>query len=381
LLDRLLEAADWPETPPLVLARLQMQWRDLSPARLARRRRRRWLAAAAAAAALLAGIFVWWPSGEQPVEPRMADQAQQERLPVKQPSAAVDDPRPESPTETARAGSSEQQETTPRPRTRRQWLAYRKRVDVSLNQAVNELATTAGWTAAQLAATVEPLRVERDYCIRRLAEQVVNREGPARRAALDLLVELADNQVNIGPVLTRLATIPECHAAALRALAPQADSATLAAYVRREKDTSLQQYMLHQLVQRKDLPSVGLFLDLVADMNTRRQALQALNRVEAKPTTMLLGYLQRGNPVRSSAAMLALAELDDPQVVPLLSRLVLANVDRQAALMTLMARADKQSLSLLRQLARAPAFTSDLLSARNRLATMVVVNRTAAQEI
>ena len=139
--------------------------------------------------------------------------------------------------------------------------------------------------------------------------------------------------------------------------------------------------MLQQLLKRKDVRSVGAYLDLVADMKTRLPALQTLRQADAKPTAVLLGYLQRGNRTRSLAAVLALAELNDPQVVQHLGRLVLANVDRQAALMTLMARSDPQSVSFLRQLAQTPAFTSDLVSARNQLATVVMVNTIVLQEI
>ena len=381
-LDRLLDAAKWPEAPPLVLARLERQWRDVSPAVNSRRQRRRWMTVAAAAVLISAGIYVGWPADDPPVERPVAVQERQDVSPEKQTSKRVVSVSSESPVESVeRSGSSEKKPKTPRPRTRRQWLTYRDQVDVAVRDAVDNLAATGQWAEEQVEAAVEPLRGERDYCIRRLAEQVARRDGSARRAAFDLLVELADDRVNITPLLVQLARIPDCHAAAMHALAPRCDSATLARYVQDEHDGAVRQYLLHELLGRNDLPSAGAYLDLVADLKTRLQALQALNDVDVKPTAMLVSLLQRGNPVRRSAAMLALARLDDPQVVPLLSRLVLANVDRQVALMTLMARSDKQSLAFLGQLSTTPAFTGDLISARSRLATIVMINHTAMQEI
>ena len=376
-LDRLLDSADWPETQPLVLARLEKQWRGISPLKLARRRRRRFLVAVAAALLLAAGLYALWPAGDRPIDPRIAIQEDGDQPQVVTPRIDVDN---DSPTvvedETPAAKKKPQQR---RPRTRRQWIAYRKDLDSSIQDAMDQLAANADWTHQQVVSAVEPLRREREYCVRQLFQQVSSQADLARHAAFDLLVELGGRQID--PLISQLATVPGCRDLAVRELAPRWDSELLASSTRRETDTGLQQYMLQQLLKRKDVRSVGAYLDLVADLKTRQPALQTLRQADAKPTAALLGYLQRGNRTRSLAAVLALAELNDPQVVQHLGRLVLANVDRQAALMALMARTDPQSVSFLRRLARTPAFTSDLLSARSQLATVVMVNTTAMQEI
>jgi hypothetical protein len=381
VLDHLLNSADWPETPPLVLARLEKQWRGISPSTLARRRRRRLWVAAAAGLLLTAGLYVLWPAGEHPLEPRIAVQEDDEQPPVDLPRH-VDNDSIESPNNAEDESESPKKKTRQRrPRTRRQWLAYRKDLDSSVQKAIAQLAANTEWTHQQVATALEPLHREREYCMGRLVRQVTSQKNLARHAAFDLLVALAGEKFDLEPLLTQLAAVPGCHDLAMRELAPRCDSEVLAAYTLRETDRVLQQYMLQQLLKRKDVRSVGAYLDLVADMKTRQPALQTLRQADATPTVVLLGYLQRGNRTRSLAAVLALAELNDPQVVQQLGRLVLANVDRQAALMTLMARSDPQSVSFLRQLARIPAFTGDLVSARNRLATVVMVNTIVMQEI
>jgi hypothetical protein len=380
-LDHLLNSAHWPETPPLVLARLEKKWHALSPSTVARRRWRQLLVAAAAGLLLAAGLYVLWPAGEHPVEPRIAVQEDDKQPPFDLPPR-VDNDSSEAPIivedETASPKKNTQQR---RPRTRRQWLAYRKDLDSFVLEAISQLAANTEWTDQQVATALEPLQREREYCLGRLLRQLTIQKGLARHAAFDLLVELAGEEFDLKPLLTQLATTPGCHDLAMRELAPRCDSEVLAAYTLRETDRVLQQFMLQQLLKRKDVRSVGAYLDLVADMKTRLPALQTLRQADAKPTAVLLGYLQRGNRTRSLAAVLALAELNDPQVVQHLGRLVLANVDRQAALMTLMARSDPQSVSFLRQLAQTPAFTSDLVSARNQLATVVMVNTIVLQEI
>ena len=382
-LDRLLDSADWPETPPLVLARLEKQWRDVSPASSTRKRLGRLVFAAAATMLLATGIYALWPNGSAPNDPQIAVQEDggSALSPVDQPQReTVDDAFKPPTTDVEQPAPAKKKTDKRRPRTRRQWLAYLKQADKSVVAAVDRLAKTGLWTRDQVAEVAEPLRVERVYCIQQLARHASTRKSPAGQAAFDLLVELAGDRVDIGPILTQLAAVPDCHASALRELAPRLDTATLVAYVQLEKDGTLQQYLLHQLLMRTDVQSVGAYLDLIADLRTRRPALQVLRKSESKPSATLLSYLQQGSQLRSSAAVLALAEIDDPQVVQQLGRMVLANVDRQAALMALMARSDPQSLRFLSQLSKAPAFTGDLLSARNRLATMVMVNHTAMQE-
>jgi hypothetical protein len=382
-LDRLLDAAAWPETPPLVLARLEKQWRDVSPASLTWKRRRRWTLVAAAALLVATGIYAWWPVGDAANDPQIAVQ-DADRLntsSVDQPSeATVDDASKPAATDVEQPESVKKKTYKRRPRTRRQWLAYLKKVDKTVIAAVDRLAETGQWTRDQVANAAEPLQGERTYCIQQLARHASTRKSPAGHAAFDLLIELAGDRVDIGPILSQLVTVPNCHARALRELAPRLDTATLVAFVQLEKDETLQQYLLRQLLRRSEVESVGVYLDLIADLRTRRPALQVLRKSDLKPAATLLSFLQQGSQRRSSAAILALAEIDDPQVVQRLGRMVLANVDRQAALMTLMVRSDPQSLRFLSQLSKAPAFTGDLLSARNRLAAMVMVNHIATQE-
>ena len=123
-LDRLLQAADWPETPPLAVARLEKTWAGVSPTAIARRRRR-WLAAAAAVVLVASGLVAWWP-GSPPREVNVVKD--HPHTPVKEAAPPVVEASAPAQPSRDLASSPGEKKRTRRPRTRRQWLAHRQQL-------------------------------------------------------------------------------------------------------------------------------------------------------------------------------------------------------------------------------------------------------------
>jgi hypothetical protein len=169
----------------------------------------------------------------------------------------------------------------------------------------------------------------------------------------------------------QLVTVPQCRAAVVPRLVTRVDSPTLRGWIGVETDADLRREMLRELLQRADRQSLSLYLQLVAVKQTRNAALEVLHNAPDPPSDALLGFLRNRDRTIRMAAVLAVAETEDPQVVDPLIGMVTANFHRQEALMSLMRRKDARSMQFVQHVARHQAFAGAVLSARNRLRFLV----------
>ncbi|HEY2840521.1 MAG TPA: HEAT repeat domain-containing protein [Pirellulales bacterium] len=402
-LDRLLDQARWPEPSEEQLARLKNQWQALS----SRRRRRSFVLRAAALAVasslcVATGWLAWLgaPSADNRTEVRPAEVPQvaiqqhgeapklaaegpaaQEDIARELPQRAIGrlashDPTPYE--QVLLAGSFPARAAEKRVKeSRRPQLAHRSprrptpkdlaaRVARSKQNGDHFAATGGRWGKrsvrkfAALSSVVgeiaEKLR-DSDRCEPLLWEAVHQQNGLARLGAAELLAVVATERSL--PVLTELASSPDTHAVAIAALARLAPTAEIAQLAVRERNPDLRRVLCAALAARGTEQSVGLYLNLVARPELRRDALDALADVQPQPAELLMAFLRSSDVRARLAAAQALGRVDDPAIVEALAQSLSENRHRQETLVALLLNRSPRAAAIV------SAARSDLYLAAN----------------
>jgi HEAT repeat protein len=139
------------------------------------------------------------------------------------------------------------------------------------------------------------------------------------------------------PALLDLSKSKEIHAAAVQALAFLADDVTLARLVRDEEEPALQRALAGKLLARSSPQSVALYLDLLSLPSTRPSAVAVLDELSHPPVDVLFAFLNSAEASRQLQAAIVLGRLDGPQITQRLIEQVQWHVNRQEALVALLA--------------------------------------------
>lgn len=396
-LDRMLEGAAWPEPDPDRLARLQQQWRELSPAR-ARRRRSAWMAAAIAiAAGLLIGVVLWRvveegsqdtrrasppaaprQRGERPLR-KIAKGSPKRNTPPSNAKAAKDGPavRVPNPTDVPARMAARSRPATPYERL--VFRALTRRPKPPVKQARQEaeqarqklleeaIARRVAEPDGDLGELTEPLMPERQSYELLLAERTGQFDGPRQVAAIELLGQLGSGRTV--PLLAGLSRSPTAHGPAVRALGRLADPDTVGRLAAEEADPALQQELLAALASREDARSVAVYLRFVPRQKTRDAALSALHDVDRPPVERLFERLTSTDRAQRTAAALALGSLDDPQVPARLIQMV-GQGNRQEPLLALAASSQRGALEFVNLARKNPLLLGSVRTIEYRLKTL-----------
>jgi len=350
-LDQLLRNARWPEPDEGSVRRLRHKWgqlRAITRQERARRLRIRRFVAVAAAIAVVAGILWRLQSHPDPADRRMA--------PMENPhsgtdnGALVDVPRPDASAERSAADDSgsvaEATLTGSRPATPYEQLLVqvaerrgRVRRGAQPDRAVDPLEAVIAKLIADPSLDVRGIAAslpgDRDRneiaLLRRLTAA-----GVDEQQAIARLLEHVGTARSV-PALVGLAEQRETHIVAVQALLRHADDATLAGLANVERDPTLQQELVGRLLSRNTPDAVKLYLDLLAAPQTRDAAFAALDGVASPPIEFLFAELNGGNTSRRLAAALVLGRVDGPQVTERLVAQAFGPVNRQEALLALVA--------------------------------------------
>ena len=407
-LERLLQAAAWPEPDPDRVARLERRWRELSPARARRKWQSRIAVWLAVAAGLLAAIALGWllprpeAEGDRTAPGRqMAVTEQAAPKPVEQPSVSgpPHDDLPANDLPPARPPRLDSFARS-RPPTAYEALVFRsitrsrrpaddepaddgpaddEPADDLLDAALRRRLADADADPDEVA---EPLLADRESYERALVWEIQDAGGPRQdaggprqdaggprqAAAIELLGRVGSRRSV--PLLIELSRRADTHSPAVRALARLADPDTLGQLVGLETDAELQQELLAALFARPDRRSVAIYLTFVSARDTGEAALAALDRVASPPVDLLFDFFNAPQQKQRRAAAVVLGRLDDPEIPRRLIGMVAGSVKRPVALVALVASSDQQALRFVALAERDPAWTGPVHAARLQVHAM-----------
>jgi hypothetical protein len=186
-----------------------------------------------------------------------------------------------------------------------------------------------------VSASAASLAADREQNESRLLHRLASAGVKEQLAIVRLLAHIGSSRSV--PALLMLTQSPETHAAAIHTLATLADETTLAALARTEREPSLQQQLIGQLLSRSSPDAVALFLDLFASAQTRNAALAVLDDQPSPPVDLLFAALNNGDTAQRLSAAVVLGRIDGPRVTERLVAQVLRHVNRQEAFVALLA--------------------------------------------
>jgi hypothetical protein len=343
-LDQLLRAGEWPEPDREAVHRLRLQWRTLrQPAGRVSRRRRLVTGLAAAAAAMIAlAVCIGWWLNSQPAEPdrRIA--------PVEQHSAP---PEVESPAVVHAGPPPAPRLTGSRPATLYEQMVFRsverrRRArpvepspstleDPPIDRVDSAIGALIANPDGERTSLVESLKEDRERHELQLIARLPSASVAEQRAIVWLLSQIGSPRSV--PALLDLSSSAEMHAFAVQALTILADDVTLARLVRDEAEPALQRELAGKLLARSSPQSVALYLDLLSLPSTRPSAVAVLDELSHPPLDVLFAFLNSPDASRQLQAAFVLGRLDGPQITQRLIQQVQWHVNRQEALVALLA--------------------------------------------
>jgi hypothetical protein len=110
------------------------------------------------------------------------------------------------------------------------------------------------------------------------------------------------------------------------------------------------------LLQSRDAAAIDQYLDLVANPNSRNQALVALSQSPAPPTEQMLAALKAPVVERRVAAALVLGRIDGPVLTRRLIQMVAADQNRREALIALASSRGKDARAFVERAAQSSEF-------------------------
>lgn len=344
-LDQLLRAGEWPEPDREAVHRLRLQWRTLRQpvGRVSRRRRLvTGLAAAAAAAMIALAVCIGWWLNSQPAEP--------DRLiaPVEQHSGP---PEVESPAVVHAGPPPAPQLTGSRPATLYEQMVFRSverrrrarpvgpspstREEPPIDRVDSAIGALVANPDGERASLVESLKEDRERHETQLLARLPAAGVDEQRAIAWLLSQIG-SQRSV-PALLDLSNSAEMHTTAVQALTVLADDVTLARLARDEAEPALQRELAGKLLARSSPQSVALYLDLLSLPSARLSAVAVLEELSSPPVDVLFAFLNNPDASRQLQAAFVLGRLDGPQITQRLIRQVQWHVNRQEALVALLA--------------------------------------------
>lgn len=151
------------------------------------------------------------------------------------------------------------------------------------------------------------------------------------------------------PLVRKLFNDPRTRPAALEAMARLADAATLARTARETNAPAHRRRLIAALLHRSDQQSLEPFLELLADVSTRADALAALDVVTDPPIDPLFATLDRPRGDLRRAAALALGRINGPVVTRRLIERVAADQGRGDAFLALASSKGRDAQQFLRE--------------------------------
>jgi hypothetical protein len=377
-LDQLLSEAEWPQPDAETVNRLRRRWASLRAVHRGRERRRRllyWLTASAALITLAATWWLWPPAPEEsrPIAP-VVPSPHVEQIAVDQNtdrSNTPDVPAPNVP-DSERVDIDEPIMALSRPPTPYELLlihSVERRSSIppaetgpTLDTIIDEFLADPD---ADAAAVVASLKADHGTCEQKLLELIDDAPPPQQSRIIQLLQHVGSRRCV--PKLLELSVSPAMHGDAMRALTVLADAETLAALASRETDSVSRQLLLTELLSRQDEQSLGAWLDLLMNGQTRDAALATLDENTMPPVRLLFDFMRGPDYSRRMAAAIVLGRLDDPDVTKSLIRLSQSNFNRQEALVGLLASRDKQAGRFLALATRDQTMVAAVYSAQLQL--------------
>lgn len=341
--DQLLRAGKWPEPDREAVHRLRIHWQTLrQPARLASRRRRLVTGLAAAAAMIALAVCIgWWLNSRAAKRDRLIAPVEQHPgpSPIDSP-AVVNAGPPPAPRLTGSRPATLYEQLVFRSVERRQ---HTRPVEPSpstleeppIDRVESAIGTLVANPDGERASLVESLNEDRERHEMQLLARLPAAGVEEQRAIAWLLSQLGSPRSV--PALLELSGSREMHAAAVQALTVLADDVTLARLVRDEGEPALQRELAGKLLARSSPLSVSLYLDLLSLPSTRPSAVAVLDELSHPPVDVLFAFLNNPDASRQLQAAFVLGRLDGPQITQRLIQQVQWHVNRQEALVALLA--------------------------------------------
>ena len=198
-----------------------------------------------------------------------------------------------------------------------------------------------------------------------LVEAIRNDHGERRLAGIRLFGEIGTPRSL--PLLLALADHAETRPAALPGVIRLADAPRLAAMARSEPDAANQRRMLRRLSEIGSPDAMPLYLQFVADRETRAVALDAIEDAADPPVDALMATLRDSHISMRWAAARALGRVAEPSVIDALAEMVAQDVGRREAVITLLSSDSPLADDALRAASRYPGVSAAIESIRMQL--------------
>jgi hypothetical protein len=207
-----------------------------------------------------------------------------------------------------------------------------------------------------------------ERCERLLWGIIKRADDDRRQTAVRLLARLA-TPCSMS-LLIGLASDPKTHEAAVLGLARLCGTGELARLASLEPDAKLRGALLETLLERRTPEAVGLYLQFVADEDTRALALTVVTDMANPPADTLLVFIESPQKSMRLAAAQALAELSGSDVAARLGDLVCDGVGRQEALIALLLSHSSQASKFLNDARRDLYLVASVHAAEQQLQSL-----------